>query len=51
VAGAKVGTARTNSKGVASTSFKGRGRAVLKATAADSVRSNALIVQVAKAKK
>ena len=51
VAGAKVGVARTNSKGVASTSFKGAGRAVLKATAPLSVRSNALIVQVKKAKK
>jgi hypothetical protein len=51
VAGAKVGVAKTNSKGVALTSFKGTGRAVLKATAALSVRSNALIVKVAKAKK
>lgn len=50
VAGAKVGVVRTNAQGVASTSFKGRGRAVLKATAPESVRSNALIVKVAKAK-
>jgi hypothetical protein len=51
VAGAKVGVAKTNSQGIASTSFRGHGRAVLKAQAPDSVRSNALIVQVRKAKK
>ena len=48
VAGAKVGVARTNAQGIASTSFKGSGRAVLKATAPQSVRSNALIVHIKK---
>jgi hypothetical protein len=48
VAGAKVGVEKTNAKGIATTSFKGVGRAVLKATKADSVRSNALIVKVKK---
>jgi hypothetical protein len=48
VAGAKVGVEKTNAKGIATTSFKGAGRAVLKATKADSVRSNALIVKVKK---
>jgi hypothetical protein len=48
VAGAKVGVEKTNAKGIATTSFSGHGRAVLKATKADSVRSNALIVQVKK---
>jgi hypothetical protein len=48
VAGAKVGVEKTNAKGIATTSFKGSGRAVLKATKADSVRSNALIVKVKK---
>jgi len=50
VAGAKVGVAKTNAQGVATTSFKGSGRAVLKATAPQSVRSNALIVQLKKKK-
>lgn len=48
VAGAKVGVAKTNAQGVATTSFKGTGRAVLKATAPQSVRSNALIVHIKK---
>src|SRR4051795_8285598 len=51
VAGAKIGVAKTNAKGDATTSFKGVGRAVLKATAPQSVRSNALVVRVRKAKK
>jgi hypothetical protein len=46
VAGAKVGVATTNAQGIATTSFRGAGRAVLKATKADSIRSNALIVKV-----
>src|SRR2546423_145425 len=46
VAGAKIGVAKTNAQGVATTSFRGAGRAVLKATKADSIRSNALIVKV-----
>jgi hypothetical protein len=51
VAGAKVGVATTNSKGVATTSFRGTGRAVLKADKADSVRSNALVLHVKRAKR
>ena len=51
VAGAKVGVAHTNAQGVASTSFRGAGRAVLKADKADSVRSNALVVKVKRARK
>jgi hypothetical protein len=50
VAGAKIGVAKTNAQGVATTSFRGAGRAVLKATKADSIRSNALIVKVKKKK-
>jgi hypothetical protein len=48
VPGAKVGVVKANSKGVATTSFRGKGRAVLKATAPQSVRSNALIVKIKK---
>jgi hypothetical protein len=48
VPGAKVGVVKANSKGVATTSFKGAGRGVLKATAPQSVRSNALVVKVTK---
>jgi hypothetical protein len=48
VAGAKVGVVKANSKGVATTSFKGAGRGVLKATAPQSVRSNAVVVKVKK---
>jgi hypothetical protein len=48
VAGAKVGVAKTNAKGVATTSFRGTGRAVLKAESPDSVRSNALVVHIKK---
>jgi hypothetical protein len=48
VAGARIGVARTNSQGIAKTSFSGKGRAVHKAERSDSVRSNALIVRVKK---
>jgi hypothetical protein len=46
VAGASIGSARTNSKGVATIRFFNRGVAVLKAEKKGAVRSNALVVRV-----
>ncbi len=48
VAGAKVGGLSTNSKGIAKGNAKRAGRVVLKATASKSLRSNALVMRIAK---